>query len=134
MTYQRITLDLSMSGQTEAAPAGKAPSPNAKTQWNRGDFRIHARASAKEHWLVRHPFGRDLLVGTLQQRRPELEIPTFCTPRIFDSLLNDMVDELGMREWKEPSGMLEHVKTAAFLLHCAWNEGSGLPLPNWRSI
>ncbi|WP_300707781.1 hypothetical protein [Limnohabitans sp.] len=100
------------------------------------DFREHyapVEAAAKEpHWLLGSLYGRDLLKIKLRISRPEVVVPEWKHAAHLDPLLEDMVDELGLREMPEPKTFVQrlaYVKTVATM---ALAVKKNMALPEWR--
>lgn len=100
------------------------------------DFREHyapVEAAAKEpHWLLGSLYGRDLLKIKLRTSRPDVVVPEWKHAAHLDPLLEEMVDELGLRDMPEPKTFgqrLAYVKTVATM---ALAVKKNMALPEWR--
>lgn len=130
-----VSLDLTPEGGNEHEDAGGlvtlgAAAPSCPGKLVAADFRLHG--GGVPHWLVRHPLGVDLLVTKLQEVRPDMKVPRYrLTPSMY-SLLDGMIDVLGMRSWPEPKTVAERVRAGWLIVRCTYCLGAGRPLPDWR--
>lgn len=133
-----VTLDLTPEGGTEPdddsiVGAGAVPGfvrdPNKLVA---ADFRLHG--GGVEHWLMRHPLGIDMLVNKLQEVRPDMKVPRYRITPGIRVLLDGMIDLLGMRAWPEPKTARERVRASWLIVRCAFCQGAGRPLPDWRAV
>lgn len=77
-----------------------------------------AAASHPRHWLLDAAYGRELLKLKLRQLRPDLNVPRLSDPPEQEPLLEQMVDEMGLRGWPRPVGIksrLRYLKTVILL-------------------
>lgn len=100
------------------------------------DFREHyapIEAAVKEpHWLLGSVYGRDLLKIKLRISRPEVVVLEWRHAAHLDPLLEEMVDELGLRDMPEPKTFgqrLAYVKTVATM---AFSMKKNMALPERR--
>jgi hypothetical protein len=91
-------------------------------------------AAGVAHWVLRHPLGIDLLVTTLATERPDIKVTRYRIAPEMLSLLDFMIDVLGMRSWPEPQTVLERVRAGFMLMRYAYCLGSGSALPDWRGM
>ncbi|MBE7940132.1 MULTISPECIES: hypothetical protein [Ramlibacter] len=131
-----VSLDLTPHGDSDhdddpfvvaRSAVGIAREPAKLT---RSDFRLHGGGTP--HWLVRHPLGIDMLVNQLQAVRPDMSVPRYRISPSMYSLLDGMVDVLGMRAWPEPKTMAERVRAGWLIVRCVYCQGAARPLPDWR--
>jgi hypothetical protein len=94
----------------------------------------HGRAPAVggRHWLLRAVYGRDLLKAKLRQVRPDLVVKRWAEQRELDSLLDDMVDEMNLRDWPEPVTAAARLRYLSLVLRMLVAVDEGAPLPTWR--
>lgn len=91
-----------------------------------------APASGERHWLLRAVYGRDLLKAKLRQVRPDLAVKKWAEQRELDPLLDDMVDEMDLREWPEPQTAGARLRYLSLVLRMGVAVDAGAPLPSWR--
>ena len=75
----------------------------------------------RRHWLLNTIWGRELLKTKLRQVRPYLLVPHWRELPELEPLLDEIIDELGLKEWRRPRGLvarLRYLKTV--LLAAAW--------------
>jgi hypothetical protein len=83
------------------------------------------------HWLIRHPYGRDLLACKLRTVRPDVQFSYYCiTPKVFP-YLEAMIDLLDLRAWPAPVGTREGVAAGWRLLRMIWALKMQRELPTW---
>ncbi len=130
MAY-KVSLDLTPVGAGLAAPA--APTSGASSGFRREDYRLQPGAGyAQEHWLLRHPYGRDVLITKLREVRPDLQFMRYRTPVELEPFLEAMVDLLQMRGWPRPRSVGDRVKVGVFLIRMALAQSMKRDLPDWR--
>lgn len=130
MAY-KVSLDLTPVGADLAAPA--APTAGASGGFRREDYRLQPGAGyAQEHWLLRHPYGRDVLITKLREVRPDLQFMRYRTPVELEPFLDAMVDLLQMRDWPRPRTVGDRVKVGVFLIRMALAQSMKRELPDWR--
>ena len=54
------------------------------------------------HWLLRTIYGRGMLEAALRKARPDLTVPVWRHAPELDGVLDDLVDQLGLRAWRKP--------------------------------
>lgn len=81
------------------------------------------------HWLLRHPYGRDLLACKLRQARPDLRFNHYHLGVELMPLLELMIDLLELRDWSEPRTRRERIATSVLLLRTIFAFKMGWPLP-----
>ena len=130
MAY-KVTLDLTPVGAHLAALP--APTAAASGGFRREVYRLHPGAGyAQEHWLLRHPYGRDVLITKLREVRPDLQFMRYRTPAELEPFLEAMVDLLQMRDWPRPRTVAERVKVGVFLIRMALAQSMKRDLPHLR--
>lgn len=92
----------------------------------------HAPANGERHWLLRAVYGRDLLKAKLRQVRPDLVVKRWAEQRELDPLLDDMVDEMNLRDWPEPVTAAARLRYLPLVLRMMVAVDEGAPLPTWR--
>lgn len=107
-------------------------SPNGVCKLAKQDFRIHGGGTP--HWILRHPLGIDLLVSKLAAERPGMKVPRYRIPPEVMTLLDSMIDLLGMRAWPEPVTLRERLRAGWMFVRYGYCMGAGTTLPDWRSI
>ena len=126
---EKVTLDLTPVGADLIAP----PAPAGASGFRSEDYRLHPGAGyAQEHWLLRHPYGRDVLITKLREVRPDLQFMRYRTPVELEPFLEAMVDLLQMRDWPRPRTVAERVKVGVFLIRMALAQSMKRDLPDWR--
>lgn len=133
----RITLDLTPVGWEDGRPQDDLALPEvaqapAAAGLRRRDFRIHGGSFTTGHWLLSHPYGRDLLVSKVRLDHPELQVPRYRIPAELEPLLDSAIDALDLREWPAPVTLRERFKAAALLVRYGVRLSAGLKLPSWR--
>lgn len=66
------------------------------------------------HWLLDAVYGRGLLMLKLRTQKPEIRVPIWREALELDPLLDQMIDEMGLRHWPRPVGVkarLDYLKT-----------------------
>ena len=125
----KVTLDLTPVGADLAA----SPAPAGASGFRREDYRLQPGAGyTQEHWLLRHPYGRDVLITKLREVRPDLQFMRYRTPVELEPFLDAMVDLLQMRDWPRPRTVRERVKVGMFLVRAALAQSMKRELPDWR--
>jgi len=128
---ERVTLDLTPVGADLAAPP--VPAAGVSGGFRREDYRLQPGAGyAQEHWLLRHPYGRDVLITKLREVRPDLQFMRYRTPVELEPFLEAIVDLLQMRDWPRPRTVGERVKVGVFLIRTALAQSMKRDLPDWR--
>lgn len=130
MAY-KVTLDLTPS------PDLRGPSADIGDALGLGreGFRLHRGAEeAQEHWLLRHPYGRDVLITKLREVRPDLQFSRFRTPVELEPSLDAMVDLLQLRDWPRPRTVTERIKVGLFLIRVELAQALMRDLAYWRSL
>ena len=126
---EKVTLDLTPVGADLAA----SPAPASATGFRREDYRLQPGAGhAQEHWLLRHPYGRDVLITKLREVRPDLQFMRYRTPVELEPFLEAMVDLMQMRDWPRPRMVGDWVKAGVFLIRMALAQSMKRDLPDWR--
>jgi hypothetical protein len=64
----------------------------------------------RRHWLLDLTWGRELLKTKLRQVRPELLVPQWREIPALEPLLDDIIDQLGLREWSRPVGFAARLR------------------------
>src|SRR5687768_6853604 len=106
---EKVTQDLTPVGADLAAPPASTAGASVL---RREDYRLQPGAGyAQEHWLLRHPYGRDVLITKLREVR---QFMRYCTPVELEPFLEAMVDLLQMRDWPRPRTVAERVKVGVF--------------------
>lgn len=90
---------------------------------------VSPAASTPPHWLLAAVYGRDLLKAKLKKVRPDLAIPSWRHAAELDPLLEEMVDELGLRNWAQPSSVNSRVRYLKTVLSMLIAVEAGRPLP-----
>ena len=88
---------------------------------------------ASPHWLLAAIYGRDLLKAKLRQSRPDLVVPEWKHAAHLDTLLELMVDELGLRDMPEPKTMGEKVRYLKTVALMALSVKDGHALTAWET-
>lgn len=123
-----ISLDLTPVG---APPAGVV---RAGPRFRASDYRLHGGGDRGErHWLLQHPYGRQLLVARLAQVRPEVRGYRYRTAPEQDVHLDEMIDDLDLRDWPQPRTGSERIQAALMLVRYVFSM-AGFKRPDWRSI
>ena len=126
---EKVTLDLTPVGADLAA----SPAPAGTSGFRREDYRLQPGAGyAQEHWLLRHPYGRDVLITKLREVRPDLQFMRYRTPVELEPFLEAMVDLLQMRDWPRPRTLGERVKVGLLLIRMALAQSMKRDMPDWR--
>ena len=86
------------------------------------------------HWLLQHPYGRDLLACQLRKSRPAVEFEHYCLGPEIHPQLEEMVDQLGLREWRRPATLAGRAQAAWLLLRMIWALKMERRLPRWQKI
>lgn len=98
------------------------------------DFRLHPGAEPVEpHWLIKHPYGRDLLACKLRQMRPDVKFMHYRIDRALFPFLESMIDLLGLRDWPAPVTVRERLTTSLMLLRMVFAFQMQRELPHWRA-
>jgi hypothetical protein len=127
---EKVTLDLTPVGADLAAPPASTAGASV---FRREYYRLQPGAGyAQEHWLLRHPYGRDVLITKLREVRPDLQFMRYRTPVELEPFLEAMVDLLQMRDWPRPRTVAERVKFGVFLIRMALAQSMKRDLPDWR--
>lgn len=128
---EKVTLDLTPVGADLVA----TPAPAGASGFRREDYRLHPGAGyAQEHWLLRHPYGRDVLITKLREVRPDLQFMRYRTPVELEPFLEAMVDLLQMRDWSRPRTLGERLKVDLFLIRMALAQSMNRDRPDWREV
>lgn len=69
------------------------------------------------HWLVHSIIGRDMLKEHLKRSRPDLRVSEFRRQPELDDLLDQVVDELDLRDLQQPKTVMQHLGYAKLMLH-----------------
>lgn len=110
------TIELDFSAARHLPALGPTPRQREFLQDRRIIGRIWpAREVGPRHWLIESLCGQELLVTRLRHRRPDLCIARGRAYRGDLSLLEAVVDDLGLRDLKPPVGWLEQWQ---FFLRC----------------
>lgn len=100
------------------------------------EFREHYTpidaATREPHWLLGALYGRDLLKIKLRASRPDLAVPEWKHAAHLDPLLEEMVDELGLREMPEPKSLGQRIAYVKTVAKMALAVKKGMPFPEWR--
>lgn len=124
----KISLDLNPN---QASPAGNS---DRVPEFRASDYRLHGGPDLIErHWLLQHPYGRELLFTSLRRVRPEVRVDRFHTAPEHELLLDGMIDSLGLREWPRPTAIGERMRASLMLLRYGFSMG-GCRSPDWRSM
>ena len=84
------------------------------------------------HWLLGHPYGRDLLACKLRLEKPQLRFQHYClSPEVYPHL-EEMVDRLGLRGWPAPLPLKEKLWASCLLLRMIWALKMKHKPPVWR--
>lgn len=127
----KVTLYLTPVGADLVGPA--APTARAACGFRREEYRLQPGAGyMQEHWLLRHPYGRDVLITKLGEVRPDLRFTRYRTPVELEPFLDAMVDLLQMRDWPRPRTARERVKVGVVLICMALAQSMKRDLPDWR--
>lgn len=134
----RITLDLTPVGWEDGRPQDYLALPEgaqvpAAAGLRRRDFRIHGGCFTTGHWLLSHPYGRDLLISKVRLDHPGLLVPRYRIPADLEPLLDSAIDALDLRDWPAPRTLRERFKAAALLVRYGFRLSAGLKLPTWRA-
>jgi hypothetical protein len=84
------------------------------------------------HWLLSAVYGRDLLKAKLRAVRPDLTVKRWAEQPELNSLLDDMVDALQLRDWPEPKSAMDRVRYVATILKMMCAVDNGRSVPSWR--
>src|SRR5438046_2974910 len=99
------------------------------------DFRLHGGPDlAETHWLLRHPYGREVLVTKLREVRPDVKVRRYQTAPEHEQFLDAMIDYMDMRDWPEPRTIGERVRAALLLVRYGFCMGGGYRLPHWKMM
>lgn len=129
---EKVTLDLPPVNADLAAPPASTAGASV---FRREDYRLHPGAGyAQEHWMLRHPYGRDVLITKLREVRPDLQFMRYRTPVQLEPFLEAMVDLLQMRDWPRPRTVAERVKVGLFLIRMALAQSMNRDRPDWREV
>jgi len=126
----KVSLSLEPEDYVPAEPAPMQP-----RGFRASDFRVQPGANlASPHWLLSHPYGREVLIHKLREVRPDLQFFRFRTPPELEPFLDAMIDLMGMRDWPEPRTVGERVRAGLMLLRIGFAQGGGYELPDWRGL
>lgn len=82
---------------------------------------LHRVQLKRRHWLLDTIWGRELLKTKLRQVRPYLLVPHWRELPELEPLLEEMIDELDLRAWPRPSGLVARIRyLKTVLLAAAW--------------
>ncbi len=81
------------------------------------------------HWLLSAVYGRDLLKAKLRKVRPDLAVPNWRHAPNLDPMLDEMVDELGLRGWAQPTTFNSRIRYLKIVLTMMVAVENGQPLP-----
>ncbi len=95
-------------------------------------FRQHPAIEREPHWLLKAVYGRDLLKEQLRRAEPNAQVPVWRDAPELDELLEQAVDQLGLREWARPSTLLDRARYLRLVLRMARAVQKGGELPDWR--
>jgi len=128
----KVILDVTPVGADLASPPAATAGASA---FRREDYRLQPGAGyAHEHWLLRHPYGRDVLITKLREVRPDLVFMRYRTPVELEPFLEAMVDLLQMRDWPRPRTVAERIKVGLFLIRMALAQSMNRDRPDWREV
>lgn len=100
------------------------------------DFREHFDVKEAQpetpHWLLNAIYGRDLLKMKLRKMRPDIVVPEWKHAAHLDPLLEQMVDELGLRGMPEPQSFLARVTYVRTVAMMALAVKKGEALSEWN--
>lgn len=84
------------------------------------------------HWLLGHPYGRDLLACKLRLAKPQLRFQHYCLPPEVFPALEAIVDRLELRAWPVPRSLKEKLRASCLLLRMIWALKMKRKPPDWR--
>jgi hypothetical protein len=117
----KVTLDLT--------PIATQPAP-----FRASDFRLHGSPTLSErHWLLRHPYGREVLLAKLKEVQPDVRVHRFRTRPEDEQWLDRAVDYMGLRDWPEPKTIRERVRASFLVFRYIACMAGGYALPDWRA-
>ena len=93
--------------------------------------RVQLANHHQRHWLLDAIYGRELLKQKLRQLRPDLTVPTWREPEELESLLDDIIDTLGIRGWGKPAGLKERFCYLRTVLQMLFAVRTGREFPSW---
>jgi hypothetical protein len=115
-------------------PPSRASAAGTSSVFRASDYRLHGGPDLLErHWLLLHPFGRELLVTNLRRVRPDVRVNRFHTAPEHEVLLEGMADGLGLREWPRPTTFGQRMRVSLMLLRYGFAMG-GFKSPDWQSM
>lgn len=68
------------------------------------------------HWLLESIYGRQLLKTKLRIVRPDLQIQALFDSPAHEELLDPIIDELSLRDWRRPETALERLAAIRLML------------------
>jgi len=117
----KVSLDLT--------PIAGNPAP-----FRASDFRLHGSPTLSErHWLLRHTYGREILLAKLREVRPDVRVHRFRTTPEDEHWLDSAIDYMDLRDWPEPQTLRERVRASLLLLRYVACLAGGYGLPDWRA-
>ncbi len=86
---------------------------------------------SEPHWLLGAVYGRELLKAQLRKARPDLAVPLWRDAPELDTVLEGMVDQLGLRDWAQPVTMHAKVRYLRLVLAMKVAVEKNAPLPSF---
>lgn len=127
---QRISLNLDPEEYVPPAPP-IAPRPSSSLS----QFRVQPAANLERpHWLLSHPYGRDVLVNKVREVRPDLRVMRYRQSAEVDAVLDAMIDLMELRDWPQPVTVGERIRVGLMLLRIGFAQASRSTMPDWRSL
>ena len=97
-----------------------------------GAWLLGVPAASEPHWLLGAVYGRELLKAQLRRKRPDLTVPLWRDAPELDAVLEGMVDQLGLRDWVEPTTMQARLRYLRLVLAMKIAVEKGARLPDFR--
>lgn len=85
------------------------------------------------HWIVETSYGRDLLFSRLRWLQPHARFSALRPDAKSLQGLEQMVHELGFRNWAPPHTRIERARVTLFFLAYNLRVSFGFRAPDWRS-
>lgn len=127
-----LRISLSLKPEEYVPPAPRIAS---RVSASRFQFRVQPAANLERpHWLLSHPFGRDVLVNKVGEVRPELRVLRYRQSAAVDAVLDAMVDLMELRDWPQPATVGERIRVGLMLLRIGFAQASRSAIPDWRSL